>query len=66
MGPAFGEGIARCLLDKAWTWNSCFSPDLVGDMLEVFKRGKTFLDYVNRAIDFCREDQKEYFTSIDF
>ena len=42
------------------------SPDLVDNLLEIFQKGKPFLDYVNRAIDFCREDQKEYFTSIDF
>lgn len=42
------------------------SPDLVDNLLEIFQKGKPFLDYVNRAIDFCREDQKEYFTSLDF
>lgn len=42
------------------------SPDLVDNLLEIFQKGKPFLDYVNRAIDFCREEQKEYFTSLDF
>ena len=42
------------------------SPDLADNVLVVFKTGKPFLDYVNRAIDYCREEQKEYFTSLDF
>jgi uncharacterized protein (TIGR02453 family) len=42
------------------------SPDLADDVLAVFRTGKPFLDYVNRAIDYCREEQKEYFTSLDF
>lgn len=25
-----------------------------------------YLNYVNRAIDFCREEQNECFTSLDF
>ncbi len=42
------------------------SPDLVDSLLAIFKTGKPFLDYVNRAIDYCREERKEYFTSLDF
>lgn len=42
------------------------SPELVDNVLAVFRTGKPFLDYVNRAIDYCREEQKEYFTSLDF
>ena len=42
------------------------SPYLTDRLLEVFRTGKSFLDYVNRAIDFCREGQKEYFTSLAF
>ena len=42
------------------------SPDLADNILEVFKTGKPFLDYVNRAIEFCKEDKKDYFTSLDF
>ena len=42
------------------------SPNLVNDALAVFKTGKPFLDYVNRAIEYCQEESKEYFTSLDF
>ena len=42
------------------------SPDLADQVLAIFRTGKPFLDYVNRAIDYCREEQKEYFTSLDF
>ena len=42
------------------------SPNLADDILEIFKTGTPFLDYVNRAIDFCREERIEYFTSLDF
>lgn len=42
------------------------SPDLADRVLAIFRTGKPFLDYVNRAIDYCREEQKEYFTSLDF
>lgn len=42
------------------------SPDLVDSLLAIFKTGKPFLDYVNRAIDYCREERREYFTSLDF
>ena len=42
------------------------SPDLADRVLAVFRTGKPFLDYVNRAIDYCREERTEYFTSLDF
>lgn len=42
------------------------SPELVDNVLAIFRTGKPFLDYVNRAIDYCREEQKEFFTSLDF
>ena len=54
-----------CLL-KALDDGFILSPDLADNVLAIFKTGKPFLDYVNRAIDFCREDQKEYFSSLDF
>lgn len=42
------------------------SPDLADRVLADFRTGKPFLDYVNRAIDYCREEQAEYFTSLDY
>ena len=54
-----------CLL-KALDDDFILSPDLADNVLAIFMTGKPFLDYVNRAIDFCREDQKEYFSSLDF
>ena len=33
--------------------------------LAIFQTAKPFLDYVNRAIDYCREERKEYFSSVD-
>ena len=42
------------------------SPNLADNVLAIFKTGKPFLDYVNRAIDYCREERNEYFTSLDF
>ena len=42
------------------------SPDLADRVLAIFRTGKPYLDYVNRAIDYCREEQGEYFTSLDF
>ncbi len=42
------------------------SPGLADSVLAIFRTGKPFLDYVNRAIDYCREESKEYYTSIDF
>lgn len=51
-----------------------FSPDdkfftsahLVERLVDIFKTTKPFLDYINRAIDFCREEKKEYFSSLDY
>ena len=54
-----------CLL-KTLDDDFILSPGLADSVLAIFKTGKPFLDYVNRAIDFCREDQKEYFSSLDF
>jgi len=42
------------------------SPALADEALAIFRTGKPFLDYVNRAIDFCREDSRDYYSSIDF
>ena len=42
------------------------SPTLCDNVLNIFRTGKPFLDYVNRAIDFSREEKKEYFSSLDF
>lgn len=42
------------------------SPDLADRVLAIFRTGKPFVDYVNPAIDYCREEQTEYFTSLDF
>ena len=42
------------------------APDLAEKALAAFQTGKPFLDYVNRAIDYCREERREYFTSLDF
>ena len=50
-----------------------FSPDdkfftsahLAERLVEIFRTTKPFLDYINRAIDFCREEKKEYFSSLD-
>ena len=41
------------------------SPGLADSVLAIFRTGKPFLDYVNRAIDYCREERKEYFSSVD-
>lgn len=54
-----------CLL-KDLDRDFILSPDLASKLLDIFRTGKPFLDYINRAIDFCREDQKEYFTSLDY
>jgi uncharacterized protein (TIGR02453 family) len=40
-------------------------PDLPARLLAIFRTGKPFLDYVNRAIDYCREEQKDYFSSLE-
>ena len=36
------------------------------EMCLILESAKPFLDYVNRALDFCKEESKEYFTSFDF
>ena len=41
------------------------SLDLADRLLAIFQTAKPFLDYVNRAIDYCREERKEYFSSVD-
>ena len=43
-----------------------FSRDLSGRLVDIFRTTKPFLDYINRAIDFVREEKKEYFSSLDF
>ncbi|MBQ9172163.1 MAG: DUF2461 domain-containing protein [Bacteroidales bacterium] len=40
--------------------------DPAGQLCAILKTAKPFLDYVNRALDFCKEETKEYFTSFDF
>ena len=40
--------------------------DLASRLVDVFHSAKPFLDYINRAIDYCREEKKEYFSSLDF
>ena len=40
-------------------------PHLAERLADIYKTAKPFLDYTNRAITFSREEQKEYFTSLD-
>ena len=40
--------------------------DSASEICSIFKSAKPFLDYINRALDYCREESKEYFTSFDF
>ena len=40
--------------------------DPAKEMCSILESTKPFLDYVNRALDFCKEESKEYFTSFDF
>lgn len=42
------------------------SADMPDRVLDIFRTAKPFLDYVNRAIDYCREESKEYYSSLDF
>lgn len=35
-------------------------------LVDLFRSTKPFLDYINRAIEYCREEKKEYFSSLDF
>ncbi len=37
------------------------APDLLEKTLDIFRTGKPFLDYINRAIDFCREENRHSF-----
>ena len=39
------------------------SKDAGKNLVEIFRTGKPFLDYINRAIDFCREEKQEWFSS---
>ena len=38
--------------------------DLASRLVDVFHSSKPFLDYINRAIDYCREEKREYFSSL--
>lgn len=40
--------------------NFILAPEFPGNLLEIFKTAKPFLDYVNRAIEFSRETQGDY------
>lgn len=40
--------------------------DPASRLVELFRTTKPFLDYINRAIEYCREEKKEYFSSLDF
>lgn len=44
-----------CLL-KALDSDFILAPDLTENVLDIFRTGKPFLDYINRAIDYCREE----------
>lgn len=35
-------------------------------LVDIFHGAKPFLDYINRAIDYCREEKREYFSSLVF
>ena len=41
------------------------SQNLADRLLAIFQTAKPFLNYVNRAIDYCREERKEYFSSVE-
>lgn len=51
-----------------------FAPDdkfftdkgLASRLVDIFHGAKPFLDYINRAIDYCREEKREYFSSLFF
>ncbi|MBQ3743772.1 MAG: DUF2461 domain-containing protein [Bacteroidales bacterium] len=47
-----------CLL-KSLDQDFILSPNLVDSLLDIFRTGKPFLDYINRAIDYCREERQE-------
>ncbi|MBR1570050.1 MAG: DUF2461 domain-containing protein [Bacteroidales bacterium] len=40
--------------------------DLASRLVDIYHTAKPFLDYINRAIDFVREEKKEYFSSLVF
>ena len=42
------------------------SPDLVPNLLEICRSGKPFLDYINRAIEYVREESQPHFSSLDY
>ena len=44
-----------CLL-KSLDQDFILSPNLVDSVLDIFRTGKPFLDFINRAIDYCREE----------
>ncbi len=44
-----------CLL-KSLDKDFILTPNLSAAILDIFKTGKPFLDYINRAIDYCREE----------
>lgn len=39
---------------------------LASRLVDIFHGAKPFLDYINRAIDYCREEKREYFSSLVF
>lgn len=47
-----------CLL-KRLDKDFILSPNLSDAVLDIFRTGKPFLDYINRAIDYCREERQE-------
>lgn len=47
-----------CLLQRL-DKDFILSPDLADAVLDIFRTGKPFLDYINRAIDYCREELQE-------
>jgi uncharacterized protein (TIGR02453 family) len=47
-----------CLL-KRLDKDFILSADLADAILDIFRTGKPFLDYINRAIDYCREELQE-------
>lgn len=42
------------------------SMNLASRLVDIYRTTKPFLDYINRAIDFVREEKNEYFSSMDF
>ena len=54
-----------CLL-KSIDEDYILAPDLIDCLVEDFRTGKPFLDYINRAIDYCREEKREYFSSLEY